>query len=116
MGDRLHHFPNELSGGQQQRAAVARAIATNPALILADEPTGNLDTASSNDIMEIFSELNAARRTVVLITHENDIAAYAKRVIRLRDGEITSDERQCRRSTPPPPRPGVELRATQAVS
>jgi putative ABC transport system ATP-binding protein len=115
LGDRLDHFPNELSGGQQQRAAVARAIATNPALILADEPTGNLDTASSNDIMEIFSQLNAARRTVVLITHENDIAAYAKRVVRLRDGEITSDERQVAADAAPP-RPGVDRRATQAVS
>jgi putative ABC transport system ATP-binding protein len=93
LGDRLQHFPNEMSGGQQQRAAVARAIATNPALILADEPTGNLDSASSVDIMEIFSRLNAERRTVVLITHENDIAAYAKRIVRLRDGEIVSDER-----------------------
>ncbi len=93
LGDRLQHFPNEMSGGQQQRAAVARAIATNPALILADEPTGNLDTASSVDIMEIFSRLNAERRTVVLITHENDIAAYAKRIVRLRDGQIVSDER-----------------------
>ncbi len=102
LGDRLDHFPNEMSGGQQQRAAVARAIATNPALILADEPTGNLDTASSNDIMEIFSQLNAERRTVVLITHENDIAAYAKRVVRLRDGYITSDERQVAVDAPPP--------------
>jgi putative ABC transport system ATP-binding protein len=115
LGDRLHHFPNELSGGQQQRAAVARAIATNPALILADEPTGNLDTASSTDIMEIFSELNAARRTVVLITHENDIAAYAKRVVRLRDGQVVSDDRRVAVESPPP-RPGVEQRATQAVS
>jgi putative ABC transport system ATP-binding protein len=94
LGDRLHHFPNEMSGGQQQRAAVARAIVTNPALILADEPTGNLDTASSIDIMEVFSRLNAERRTVVLITHENDIAAYAKRIVRLRDGQIVSDERR----------------------
>jgi putative ABC transport system ATP-binding protein len=115
LGDRLHHFPNELSGGQQQRAAVARAIATNPALVLADEPTGNLDTASSNDIMDIFSQLNAARRTVVLITHENDIAAYAKRVIRLRDGHIISDDRQVPVDAPPP-RPGIDLRHTQAVS
>jgi putative ABC transport system ATP-binding protein len=105
LGDRLDHFPNELSGGQQQRAAVARAIATNPALVLADEPTGNLDTASSRDIMEIFSLLNAQRRTVVLITHENDIAAYAKRIIRLRDGMITSDERQAPLDAPPP---GIE--------
>ena len=102
LGDRLDHFPNEMSGGQQQRAAVARAIVTNPALVLADEPTGNLDTASSRDIMDIFSLLNAQRRTVVLITHETDIAAYAKRVIRLRDGMVTSDERQAPVDAPPP--------------
>ncbi|MDQ6614744.1 MAG: ABC transporter ATP-binding protein [Actinomycetota bacterium] len=114
LGDRLHHFPNEMSGGQQQRAAVARAIATNPALILADEPTGNLDTTSSVDIMEIFSQLNAARRTVVLITHENDIAAYAKRIVRLRDGFVTSDERRAPIEAPPP-RPPVDYLQPQAV-
>ena len=102
LGDRLHHLPNEMSGGQQQRAAVARAIATNPALILADEPTGNLDTASSAEVMQVFSALNEQRRTVVLITHENDIAAYAKRIIRLRDGNIVSDERHFPLEAPPP--------------
>ena len=91
--DRAHHVPSEMSGGQQQRVAIARAVVTNPPLVLADEPTGNLDSASSADVMQIFSRLNAAGRTVVLITHEHDIAAYAKRVVRIRDGEIVGDER-----------------------
>jgi putative ABC transport system ATP-binding protein len=115
LGDRSHHFPNELSGGQQQRAAVARAIATNPALILADEPTGNLDTAASLDIMQIFSRLNAGRRTVVLITHEDDIASYAKRIVRLRDGQMVSDERFAAVADPPPRHP-VAVPQVQVVS
>ena len=82
-----------MSGGQQQRVAVARAIVTNPALILADEPTGNLDTATAEEVMQIFSRLNAEGRTIVLITHEEDVAAYAKRIIRLRDGVIIDDHR-----------------------
>ena len=106
LGERLHHFPSEMSGGQQQRVAVARAIATNPALILADEPTGNLDTASSIDVMEIFTQVNAERRTVVLITHEEDIAKYAKRIIRLRDGLIVTDDRNVALEAPPP-RPNI---------
>jgi putative ABC transport system ATP-binding protein len=93
LADHLGYFPNQMSGGQQQRVAVARAIVTNPALILADEPTGNLDTAAAEDVMHIFSLLNAAGRTVVLITHEADLAEFAKRVLRLRDGEIVSDVR-----------------------
>jgi putative ABC transport system ATP-binding protein len=93
MSERIDHKPNEMSGGQQQRVAVARAIVTNPSLILADEPTGNLDTHSSAEVMRIFSQLNAAGRTVVLITHEPDIAAYANRTVRVRDGQIISDER-----------------------
>ncbi|HKE81715.1 MAG TPA: ABC transporter ATP-binding protein [Solirubrobacteraceae bacterium] len=92
MEDRQHHLPSELSGGQQQRAAVARAIVTNPALVLADEPTGNLDSRSSEEVLGIFARLNAHGRTVVLITHEADIAARARRVIRLGDGRILSDE------------------------
>jgi putative ABC transport system ATP-binding protein len=91
---RLDHLPSEMSGGQQQRVAVARAIVTNPSMILADEPTGNLDTAAAEDVMAIFNRLNAEGRTVVLITHEADIAQFAKRVIRLRDGEIVEDRRQ----------------------
>jgi putative ABC transport system ATP-binding protein len=91
MSDRLAHQPSELSGGQQQRVAVARAIVTNPSLILADEPTGNLDSHSTNEVLEIFARLNAEGRTVVLITHEPDVAARAGRVIRLADGEVVED-------------------------
>lgn len=94
LGERMNHFPSEMSGGQQQRVAVARAIVTNPALILADEPTGNLDSASSVDVMSMFVRLHAQGRTVVMITHEEDIAAYATRVVRLRDGMIVQDYRQ----------------------
>jgi putative ABC transport system ATP-binding protein len=93
MKDRLHHLPSELSGGQQQRAAVARAIVTDPAIVLADEPTGNLDSRSTAEILKIFQRLNAGARTVVLITHESDVAATAQRVIRLGDGRVLSDER-----------------------
>ncbi len=100
--DRAAHYPNELSGGQQQRAAVARAIVMNPALVLADEPTGNLDTATSAEIMSLFSRLNAAGRTIVLITHEEDIASYAKRVVRLRDGLIIEDHRRVPVESRPP--------------
>jgi putative ABC transport system ATP-binding protein len=92
MGDRLHHLPSELSGGQQQRTAVARAIVTDPAIVLADEPTGNLDSHSTEEILAIFSRLNAEGRTVVLITHERDVAARARRVVRLSDGRVLSDE------------------------
>ncbi len=94
LADRMHHLPSELSGGQQQRVAVARAIATNPAIILADEPTGNLDTHATGEVLEIFDRLNASGRTVVMITHEPDVAAHAKRVIRLIDGHIVDDHRQ----------------------
>ena len=92
MQDRLHHLPSELSGGQQQRAAVARAIVTDPAIILADEPTGNLDSHSTEEILGVFARLNAEGRTVVLITHEGDVAARALRVVRLADGRVLSDE------------------------
>jgi len=93
VGDRMHHIPSELSGGQQQRVAIARAIVTEPAIVLADEPTGNLDSASGRDVMEIFARLNLAGRTIVMITHEPDIAAYAKRVVHLVDGRVDSDRR-----------------------
>ena len=92
LADRAGHQPSELSGGQQQRVAVARAIATDPALLLADEPTGNLDSAATEEIMGILAELNSEGRTVVLITHEPDVASRTRRVVRLRDGRITSDE------------------------
>ncbi|MBP5655454.1 MAG: ABC transporter ATP-binding protein [Clostridiales bacterium] len=86
---RVHHLPTELSGGQQQRVAIARAIVTEPSLILADEPTGNLDSHTSADIIEIFKKLNALGNTIVLITHDPDIAAQAKRVIRIKDGKVS---------------------------
>src|SRR5208283_5273975 len=93
MANRLRHQPSELSGGQQQRVAVARAIVTNPSLILADEPTGNLDSHSTEDVLRIFARLNGEGRTVVLITHEPDVAAQCKRVIQLSDGRIVDDRR-----------------------
>jgi len=91
MGDRLGHKPSELSGGQQQRVAIARAIVNNPSLLLADEPTGNLDSASSQEVMEIFQEMNREGRTIVLITHDQEVAAYASRRIILRDGRILEE-------------------------
>ncbi|MHB1468142.1 MAG: ABC transporter ATP-binding protein [Solirubrobacteraceae bacterium] len=91
MANRVDHLPSELSGGQQQRVAVARAIVTNPSLILADEPTGNLDTRSTSEVMEIFDSLNREDRTVVLITHEPDVALHARRAIHLSDGHIVED-------------------------
>jgi putative ABC transport system ATP-binding protein len=97
MTDRALHLPSELSGGQQQRAAIARAIVTDPALVLADEPTGNLDSHSSADVLDIFSAINAEGRTVILITHEGDVAARAGRVIRLEDGRVTGETRSRRR-------------------
>jgi putative ABC transport system ATP-binding protein len=102
MGHRLNHQPSELSGGQQQRVAVARAIVTNPALILADEPTGNLDSHSTEDVLRIFARLNEEGRTVVLITHEPDVAEESKRVIRLSDGKIVEDRRTLDVHDPPP--------------
>ena len=93
MADRVGHVPSELSGGQQQRVAVARAIVTNPSLILADEPTGNLDSHSTDDVLDIFGELHQQGRTIVLITHEDPVAAVAERIVRLDDGLIVSDHR-----------------------
>ena len=91
LADRVNHEPTELSGGQQQRVAVARALSTRPALLLADEPTGALDSKSTHDLLDLFDQINAAGRTVVVITHEDDVAARAKRVVRMRDGKIVSD-------------------------
>jgi len=94
LGERLHARPTQLSGGQRQRVAIARALVGSPAIVLADEPTGNLDTESSLEIMGLLKELNQEGHTIVLITHEADIAAFASRVVRLRDGVIVSDQRQ----------------------
>ncbi len=90
LGNRLDHKPNELSGGQRQRVAVARALINNPSLLLADEPTGNLDTQTSHEIMGLFEEIHAGGNTIVLVTHEEDIAKHAKKIVRLRDGLIAS--------------------------
>jgi putative ABC transport system ATP-binding protein len=98
LGTRYEHMPNELSGGQKQRVAIARALANEPPLILADEPTGNLDTASSVEIMELFSKLHKEGATVVVVTHEEDIAAFTERIIRFRDGEMVSDKRNIPKS------------------
>jgi putative ABC transport system ATP-binding protein len=92
LGQRIHHKPNELSGGQQQRVAIARAIVNDPALILGDEPTGNLDSRTSEELMAVFQDLNAHGKTVVLVTHEEDVAQHCRRIIRFRDGRVQHDE------------------------
>ena len=89
--ERMNHFPSQLSGGQQQRVAIARALVNDPAFILADEPTGNLDTGMSLEIMGLFQELNKRGKTIIMVTHEPELAAYTKRIITLRDGELVSD-------------------------
>ncbi|HEX6089381.1 MAG TPA: ABC transporter ATP-binding protein [Gemmatimonadales bacterium] len=91
LGDRMHHRPNELSGGQRQRVAIARALVNNPSILLADEPTGNLDSATSVDIMALFETLHATGQTIVLVTHEHDIAAHADRQVHLKDGQVERD-------------------------
>jgi putative ABC transport system ATP-binding protein len=94
LGDREHHHPSQLSGGQQQRVAIARSLVNDPAVMLADEPTGNLDTRTSVEILALLQRLNRAGLTIVLVTHEPDIAAYADRVLVFRDGRLLTDERQ----------------------
>ncbi|HFC13043.1 MAG TPA: ABC transporter ATP-binding protein [Anaerolineae bacterium] len=100
LGDRADHRPDELSGGQQQRVAIARALVTNPSLLLADEPTGALDTVSGADVLQLFKELHASGKTIVMVTHDLDVAAHAERIIRLSDGAVISDERK---TQPPEP-------------
>jgi putative ABC transport system ATP-binding protein len=102
LGDRVGHVPAQLSGGQQQRVAIARAIVTDPVLLLADEPTGALDSRSTEEVLRLFDELSTAGRTLVVITHEDDVAAHAKRVVRLRDGLVVGDERVAPVAGPPP--------------
>ncbi|HSN54784.1 MAG TPA: ABC transporter ATP-binding protein [Candidatus Sulfomarinibacteraceae bacterium] len=97
LGDRIKHQPNELSGGQRQRVAVARALVNEPSILLADEPTGNLDSRTSEEMMVLFDDLNRSGNTIVLVTHEEDIAAHAHRVVRLLDGRVVSDEATARR-------------------
>ena len=92
LEDRMHHRPNELSGGQRQRVAIARALVNEPSIILADEPTGNLDSKSGHEIMKIFDELHRLGNTIILVTHEDDIAKYSNRIVRLLDGKVVSDE------------------------
>jgi putative ABC transport system ATP-binding protein len=98
LEDRMHHRPNELSGGQRQRVAIARALVTRPSLLLADEPTGNLDSKTSVEIMQLFARLHERGNTIVLVTHEHDIAAFAERVVTLKDGKLASDERRAPRA------------------
>ena len=100
LGERMHHKPNELSGGQRQRVAIARALVNNPSIILADEPTGNLDSQTGNEIMKLMEELHRKGNTIVLVTHEADIAEHAYRVVHIRDGVVASDERKSRIAPP----------------
>jgi len=109
LADRSHHLPNQLSGGQQQRVAIARALINDPILILADEPTGNLDSHSSYEIMELLHGLNDRGRTIVMVTHEPDIAHYTQRILQIRDGKLASDKKNGKM----PSRPQEALQATE---
>jgi putative ABC transport system ATP-binding protein len=115
IAERAGNLPSQLSGGQQQRVAIARAIVTDPVLLLADEPTGALDSRSTADLLALFDGFNADGRTVIVITHEPDVAAHAKRVLRMRDGKIVSDERVAAPTDPPPQWSGAAARARVAA-
>lgn len=112
LADRMHHKPNEMSGGQKQRVAIARALVNNPAILLADEPTGNLDSSSSEDIMALFQELNREGVTIVLVTHEPDIGGHTKRIVTFRDGMLTKDIPV---SNPIDARDAIKARAVEAI-
>ncbi|MFO1077483.1 MAG: ABC transporter ATP-binding protein [Planctomycetota bacterium] len=112
LQDRMDHRPNQLSGGQRQRVSIARALVTRPALLLADEPTGNLDTKTSHEIMALFERLHRAGNTIIVVTHERDIAEHAERIVTIRDGRIESDERHARR----PALPIVDAGAAEAAA
>ncbi|HZU81382.1 MAG TPA: ABC transporter ATP-binding protein [Polyangiaceae bacterium] len=122
LADRSHHEPSELSGGQQQRVAIARALVTNPSVLLADEPTGNLDTRSTAEILAIFDQLNAEGRTIVMITHEDPVTEHSKRVVRLVDGQVVEDVRRSPLEGPPPrlaaapAAPGPAVASEEAVA
>jgi putative ABC transport system ATP-binding protein len=107
LADRVHHRPNELSGGQRQRVAVARALVNRPSILLADEPTGNLDTKTGVEILALFAELSKQGNTIIVVTHEEDIAKHARRILRIRDGLIASDEQQGEAREPKPEEPAA---------
>ena len=115
LGDRLGHRPSQLSGGQQQRVAIARSLVNDPFFILADEATGNLDSVTSEEILALFRKLNDEGRTIIMVTHEDDVAAHAKRIIRLRDGLLQSDQPNDHRKTPAPRRPAQPAEEWQAA-